>query len=481
MLNLTKVRKYYPEYDQLTLTEKAKLLSVCTTTISRAEDLEEQRKHPERKSAAEYIRQLEADKIRQSREISSLVDSISKLGVSYSTHLENLTQTVEQITANNERREDMSNSKRRRVITGWDETGKAITKQVSGKNQDEQNDAIVRAYVESGRIWEFIPKPVLASSSAAAKQNEPESCRTLFADYANDWFESFAVTTIGTGRKKTERSQLNACIKAFSGQFIETITVRDVQKVLAYWSNEKHYARNTIDANMSVFKRVMNSAVQDGIIRTSPANDGRVKNPAAKKQQNSVPVEEVRKVLNNIGTLDTPEQQLMIGLYISLGVRREELLGARWEHINFAEKTIHIRQGVVYYSGTAEVKDTKTASGNRRIPINDLLFELLSKHRKDSGFIFSNDGGKSPLRNEREYRKILNPLLVRLELDKYDSRAFRRTFATMNIASGVDVKSVQHMMGHATANMTLNVYAQVEPNTVQAQRNTMLNYISAGS
>ena len=43
------------------------------------------------------------------------------------------------------------------VFVGTDDNGNRKYKRVSGNTQDEVNDAIVKVYVECGRIWDFLP------------------------------------------------------------------------------------------------------------------------------------------------------------------------------------------------------------------------------------------------------------------------------------------------------------------------------------
>ena len=48
---------------------------------------------------------------------------------------------------------------RRKVIIAWNDDGTPVYKDVQGASQDEVNIKIVKAFIESGRIWELMPKP----------------------------------------------------------------------------------------------------------------------------------------------------------------------------------------------------------------------------------------------------------------------------------------------------------------------------------
>ena len=58
------------------------------------------------------------------------------------------------------------------------------------------------------------------------------------------------------------------------------------------------------------------------------------------------------------------------------------------------------------------------------------------------------------------------------------AKNFRTTFATMMVASGVDIKTTQSLMGHSTPEMTLKVYAKTEPTRLPAAVETLGNFLS---
>ena len=70
---------------------------------------------------------------------------------------------------------------RRRVLIGFHDDGKPIHKQIQTKNVDEENDRIVQAYVDCGRIWEFI----------TAEESKPQlKTETNFQAYATSWMNT---------------------------------------------------------------------------------------------------------------------------------------------------------------------------------------------------------------------------------------------------------------------------------------------------
>ena len=72
---------------------------------------------------------------------------------------------------------------RRRVIIGYHDDGTEIIKRIQAKDENEANDKIVQAYVDSGRIWEFLDR----REEKEAKQKT----QTQFKAYAETWMKTF--------------------------------------------------------------------------------------------------------------------------------------------------------------------------------------------------------------------------------------------------------------------------------------------------
>ena len=141
-------------------------------------------------------------------------------------------------------------------------------------------------------------------------------------------------------------------------------------------------------------------------------------------------------------------------------MRREELLGLRWENVDMENPLIHICEAVTYPKSKPVVKGTKTESSVRNIPIADALYEVLKPLAQASGYVLPGRGGK-PV-SEPTFRRLWKSIGEHIELYGATPINFRTTFATMAVASGVDIRTTQSLMGHSTPEMTLSVYTRQE-------------------
>ena len=101
---------------------------------------------------------------------------------------------------------------------------------------------------------------------------------------------------------------------------------------------------------------------------------------------------------------------------------------------------------------------------HRSIPIPDFLVEMLRKQVADRGPsnpIFYGMRTKTYLRNHAFRKGWFDPASTEVGLDGLTPHELRHTAASLAVSSGAHVKAVQRMLGHASAAMTLDTYADL--------------------
>lgn len=170
------------------------------------------------------------------------------------------------------------------------------------------------------------------------------------------------------------------------------------------------------------------------------------------------------------------------GMFIlfKTGLRISELCGLTIRDIDLHERTIDINKQLQYTGGKkAYVEQTKTTAGTRVLPMSDEVYEafkrIISSRKKPkveqmidgvSGFLFLDDKRKPMLAYQWEkkfqhsvekYNKI-----YKVELPKITPHICRHTYCTNMAKSGIAVKTLQYLMGHADIATTLNVYTHLK-------------------
>ena len=215
-------------------------------------------------------------------------------------------------------------------------------------------------------------------------------------------------------------------------------------------------------------------AVRWGELAANPAEHCDPPGHSPKKQRAPTP-EQVRAAL---AAETHPMWSTYLALATTTGARRSQLLGLCWSDIDLDAATIEFSRGVTHTTGAVHVGETK--SGNRwSVAVGArtvAVLRVLRAHQAEGAlaagvgrvadpFVFaSSDSGEFPLHPQavnrwwdRGMRRKV-PSLV--GVSPHDLRHFAASFL---IASGVDVQTVAHRLGHANASVTLAVYSHLMP------------------
>ena len=173
--------------------------------------------------------------------------------------------------------------------------------------------------------------------------------------------------------------------------------------------------------------------------------------------------EQLKSIIQGIATeLDDDGERRMIALFVFTGMRRGEVLGLRWEDIDFKKKLIHVERSVTYAHNQPEITSTKTASGKRVIPLDERL-EALLKPVISSGYVL---GGNEPLTN-MVFRRLYKNIGDKVNLFGATPHIFRHSYITTLAKTDLDLKTIQRISGHANISTTLSIYTHTREEEIQ--------------
>ena len=213
-------------------------------------------------------------------------------------------------------------------------------------------------------------------------------------------------------------------------------------------------------------RTALEKAVTEGLITINPAIGCRLPPKKAKEMQ-VLTQDEIRRFL--IQAQDEGYYELFL-LELTTGMRRGEILGLQWKDVNLDTGELHIRRQVVKKGAQTLISKPKTKSSIRTILLPPGMVEILAELKKNAtcDWVFPSPVKEGEPRNPDSLYGRFQKILKRAQCKKVRFHDLRHTFATMALENGMDIKTLSAMIGHISAETTLNIYSHIT-DTMQRQ------------
>ena len=141
----------------------------------------------------------------------------------------------------------------------------------------------------------------------------------------------------------------------------------------------------------------------------------------------------------------------MIALLKTIGTRRGEVCGLRWEDIDFEKNRVYIRRQADLNNGS-KIKPPKNDSKGE-IGLPQWVKEILLKHRQPEGYVLQARKGR-PL-SQSTYLKRMKEIKETIDLHGATAHVFRHTAISECFHSGADASNVQGFARHKNLSTTM--------------------------
>lgn len=160
----------------------------------------------------------------------------------------------------------------------------------------------------------------------------------------------------------------------------------------------------------------------------------------------------------------------LILLGLATGMRRGELLGLKWDDINFTTGELSIRREYTTLGSDYIISTPKTKSSVRSVHLPQSVLNILGEYREtvSSEWVFPSPLDPTHPRSPTSCRSRLSDMLERAECNHIPFHGLRHIFSTMALENGLDIKTLSAVLGHSSAETTISVYSHV---TGEMERN----------
>lgn len=368
------------------------------------------------------------------------------------------------------------------------ELGKGIVQKKNGRYEARFTNRFGKRVSFSGNDL----KKVRKSYNEAIYEDEKEiniKDHIRLDTWYQEWMNVYKYDTIRENTKQYYNYVYSKHISPTLGNFqLSKITQLDIKKLLK--SLDKNgYGYETRNKVRILLVDIFNKALINEYVRKNPA-----KGIALKRNE-----EVERRVLSE-------EEQAIFFDYskgtfydnffvtaIMTGMRIGEIAALRWKDIDWDKRVIHIRRTLIYQKFEGDTKkefhfgDPKTNTSVRDIPINKQCEVALKRQYMQKSIV----SGKAPITKKVDPEfsdllfttryntpinsQIISDAIKRIvteinymrdyldEIETFSAHCFRHTFATRCFEAGIMPKTVQAYLGHATLQMTMDLYTSVMP------------------
>lgn len=376
-----------------------------------------------------------------------------------------------------------------------------LTFKQNGKYKHKWVSTKLPAKKGNKRKAEQFMKNLLAKEEAELEQGQIEktpaqASNMLFSDAIRHWLEEVRYRVDEVTFQGYESHAKGHILPYFDELGIK---LEDVTRVVlqAYINAKSACGRKdgrgglapaSLRQHKNVLYQTLKLAQRDGLIQSNPCEQ--VVLPQAKRFVGKFYTAEQMKHLLEV----TKDERLYPLIYITsiYGLRRSEVLGLKWDSVNYETQTLSICHTVAKVTKVVEKDKTKNASSFRSFPLTadaaemfrhlkkqeDLNRKLFGKEYHNNDYIFKWEDGKpySPDYVSHAFGKLLK----KYNLPHIRFHELRHSCASLLLSQGFGLKDVQEWLGHSDIKMTANIYGHLDTKRKQGIAANMSNLLPAG-
>jgi len=318
---------------------------------------------------------------------------------------------------------------------------------------------------------------LLAMTSTAAPAVAPMGSSPLFGEYAHRWYDEREIGWKRSNRLKVTDIVDKHLIPRFKGRRVGDISKEDILAFRNHLAKDYRQGQGLSHARINGILNVLRQILEEAADRFKFSTPYRGIKPlrVPKTRVDPFSIDEVRQILDKVPSAQEP----FYTVAFFTGMRTSELLGLKWDWVDFDRSQILIRETWV----CGELDTPKTDGSERSIEVSSPVLAALQRQKVltasiGSDFVFCASNG-APLSRHNLANRIWRPTLKALGLRHRRPYQTRHTAATLWLASGEAPEWIAKQMGHSSTKMLFTVYSRFVPNLTRKD-GSMFELLIAG-
>lgn len=318
----------------------------------------------------------------------------------------------------------------------------------------------------------------LADATYINEHSDIEQATNMMVDA---WFEYWIDVKKKTVRPNTVRNyteRYNKNIQKIIGRKILTeVKPIHCQKIFTDMAEEGYKTSTIYQTRIALFN-MLEFAKENEVILSNPCKKSVKSDMGKPSQKKEALTIDIQKKFIEYAKGQSYENQFRF--ILQTGFRTGELVGLKWEDIDFSKKAIRIQRSMEYrYSvGEWRIGEPKSKAGYRTIPLTDEAIRILTEQKEKNKnikkiqeewyeFIFLSRKGE-PVKNSA-YDTALFKICDKAKINRFSMHVLRHTFATRCIEGGMMPKTLQKILGHSNIGITMNLYVHITEDEKQKE------------
>lgn len=361
-------------------------------------------------------------------------------------------------------KDEFGNRKQKWISTGLKVRGnkRKATKMLESFIQQNASLDIFEKQTEAQPIQEF---PLY--NKQTIKQHD-----ISFGEYVKSYVES-RKNSLSPTVFLDYSAKANNVAEFFGNIKLTDITTNKILEYYQYLRDNNGIKNISIKHYSNVIRPTLRMAYRKGLIAKNPYDDM----PPLKKEKVSYSFYNEQEMQTLFEAIQNHPMEIPIKIAATYGFRRSELLGLKWQAIDFINKTISVEHKVLVAKCEVYLSDTlKTDSSRRTLPLLPQVEEMLLKQKqqiekniaffgnaynfKYKEYIFVHPNGDLILPDclTHNFAKILK----RNNLKHIRFHDLRHSCASILLAKGAQMKQIQEWLGHSSYDITANIYSHLD-------------------